>query len=103
MDLASNSEQDAEEWNSSNESFFFKEIPAIKKEYPACFCNAGALCEKHQGEDPTILNTIKLLQRQFTEVTKDETEQESHLKYMEEEIQEIFVSRQDVSCNSIIF
>jgi hypothetical protein len=42
-------------------------------------------------------SVIKLLQKQFTEVTKDESEQESNLKFMEEEIQEIFVSRQDVS------
>jgi hypothetical protein len=60
MDLASNS-QDEEKWNSSNESFFFKSIPPIKAEYPACFCNNGVLCDKHQGSDPTILETIKLL------------------------------------------
>ena len=30
-------------------------------------------------------------------MTKDEGEQEQNLKFMEEEIQEVFVSRQDVS------
>ena len=47
IDLASNSKEDEDEWNSSNESFFFKKIPEIKPEYPACFCNNGVLCPKH--------------------------------------------------------
>ena len=47
IDLASNSKEDEDEWNSSNESFFFKKTPEIKPEYPACFCNNGVLCPKH--------------------------------------------------------
>ena len=40
---------------------------------------------------------IKLLTQQFQAINADEAEQDNHLKNIESEIEEVFVSRQDVS------
>lgn len=89
------SEDDIKSMDSNDSQFLFKVIPPIEKQYPACFCEQGNHCPKHQGKDPQTVDIIKLLEKQFKEVENDENEQENEIMNMDEEIKEIFVSRQD--------
>lgn len=44
-----------------------------------------------------MMAMIKLLTKQFESVNADEQEQDRHLSHIETEVEEVFVSRQDVS------
>ena len=86
-----------DEFDSDDTEFLHKKIPGITLQKPACFCNGGAYCENHQGNEPKMMGLIKLLTNQFQEVNADEKEQDSHLSHIQTEVEEVFVSRQDVS------
>ena len=61
-----------DEFDSDDTEFLHKKIPGITLQKPACFCNNGAYCENHQGNEPKMMAMIKLLTKQFESVNADE-------------------------------
>jgi len=49
--------------DSNDSQFLFKVIPPIEAQHPACFCQLGAHCDKHQGKEPNAVEIIKLLEK----------------------------------------
>ena len=99
-DIAS---QVSSEFDSNASDFLLKKIPPINPGKPACFCvKGGDFCPDHNGKDVKIVDIVELLRKQCAEIEKDENEQNQNLVDMDQEIQEIFVSRQDTFKEKIV-
>lgn len=46
-DKSESNENESEQFNSEASDFLELEIEPIQKEFPACFCNGGNICEMH--------------------------------------------------------
>ena len=88
---------DSDELDSQSSAFLEKEMPRFPHQAPACFCNGGSFCKKHQSKAISAVGLLNLLQKQFKEVRKDEDMHNTELSRIDKGVKEVFVSRQDVS------
>lgn len=88
---------DEEDLDSQSSDFLAKEMPRFQYQPPACFCNGGAYCQKHQGKEVSAPALVRLLKRQFRQMKKDEDYQNKEMTKISTIANEVFVSRRDVS------
>ena len=57
--------EEEDDMDSQSSDFLEREMPRFQYQPPACFCNGGAFCQKHQGQEIAATGLIKLLRKQF--------------------------------------
>lgn len=87
-DLLSNYEID-----SNAPDFLEMKLPVPKVSNPACFCEGGNYCKKHQSKAPDTNEMFKLIQSQIQDVVNNQLANEDILSQMGAGISEMFITR----------